>query len=74
MIDIQAWMSLYEPAVFLQTAGQQTVVVAHADDVIAGSVAEADVPVVYHVDGTAVLLVTVVADAAVVEVGLDDGS
>jgi hypothetical protein len=59
--------------VFLQTAGQQAVVVPHANHIIACAIVEAYVPVVYYVDSTAILLVAVIADALVVEERFSNG-
>ena len=52
-----------------QTAGQQTVVIAYADDIVARAVREAYIPVVYYISGSAVFFVAVIADAVVCEIG-----
>jgi hypothetical protein len=74
MIDVQSRMFLNELLVFCQAAGQESVVVAHADDIVAGAITEADVPVVHHVDSTAVLLIAIIAYAAVGKERFDDGT
>ena len=74
MVDVQVRILCYQLEIFFQTAWEQAVVVAHADDVVARAVAETDVPVVDHVHHSAVTLVAEVADAAVGQEGFDDGA
>jgi hypothetical protein len=53
---------LYERLVVFQTIGQQAVVVSYADDIVTSTVVEADVPIIYHVNGSTIPLIAIVAD------------
>ena len=72
MIDIQLRIHVNGFTEFRQTAGQQAVVITHADNVVACAVAEADVPVVHHVHSPTILLVAVVFHSTVRKVWLHD--
>jgi hypothetical protein len=74
MIDVQPGMPVDDLKELFHTAGQQPVVITYADDVVASAIIEADVPVVHHMGSTAVLRVSIIMNAGVTEIRLNDAS
>ena len=74
MIDVQPGMPVDDLKELFHTAGQQPVVITYADDVVASAIVEADVPVVHHIGSTAVLRISIIMNACVIEIGLNDAS
>ncbi len=57
MQDGRTWIILYGTGIFLQTDWQEAVIVTHADHIIAGTMTQAYVPVIYNILCPAVLFI-----------------